>query len=227
MVVEAPGGGENRVQDKISLTVVQLTGTEVVPLTRSPGNGRLMGESESFHPSPVAFQRQSCDINDMIRRFSIVVPSFLLMLWSAGCCSSRPAASSTGDTTAVRSPEVAHLESSQLSQKPALAALARLGNRIKGTVLSVKSIDTLQYRLTLRVDSVFVEEDIPTVAEAGAVITLSPQYFQNDGGTVDPSQDRNKGLLLLKSAQAGDTVRGHIAPAADGKNWMLLDVIHW
>jgi len=105
-----------------------------------------------------------------------------------------------------------------------MAVLSRLGNRVRATVRTVRLIDSLQYAATLRIDSVYSEEDIPAIAEAGQEITVAPQYFQSEGGFIDPSSNQNKRLLSIRSAKSGDSFHATITPSSDGKEWKITDV---
>ena len=161
----------------------------------------------------------------MVRGFAdlIFICAFLVVFMD-GCC---PSSSSTSSGQADSSKSTSLKAERKPSSFPqgAVAVASRFGNDIKGTILGIQLIDSLQYKLTLRVDSVFAQEDIPVIAEARQEITARPQFSQGEGGSINPSEERNRRLLSLRSAKEGDTFHGVIALSSTTKEWYLLNVL--
>ncbi len=96
-------------------------------------------------------------------------------------------------------------------------------SHIVATVKGVVILDTVDYRITVHVDSSSAIGGLANFAEPGADITLSPRYFAAADGTVDITNDRNKRLYSLRSLQTGASVRGKVVRQPNG-NWEIADL---
>ena len=113
-----------------------------------------------------------------------------------------------------------------IRQHPAMAsALQSNVTAVTAIVKKIIPMGTLNFRLTISISQVSAQGEAPSFAEAGQEITVTPQYFLSDGGTIDTMVERNKKLLSLKAMNPGDTFQGMISLTSTGQ-WMLVEVIN-
>jgi hypothetical protein len=80
-----------------------------------------------------------------------------------------------------------------------------------------------EYSLRVTLTRTTGVEPMENLAEAGQKITLVPQYVLGSTGAPDTASVRNKGLMGLRSATKGETLKGRIALGSDGR-WVLVEV---
>ena len=122
--------------------------------------------------------------------------------------------------------------SSQSFKQMPLDSVAILSHRtaIKSNVSSVTGvingmtlIDSVQYSVSLHINSVQSKGLSENFAEEGQDVTLAPQFVVDEKNSVDVTNERNKKLLRLRYAKAGDTFNGKISLSSNGK-WVIIDV---
>ncbi len=122
------------------------------------------------------------------------------------CCSSRVS-------------EKSHTESPR--QAPPPNAMQQNSSEIQGVVDSVLVTGDTDFRISLFVRSAAQQQN--GFAAQGDHVTAMPQFVLTDSGAIDLSSDRNKVLLKLRSAKAGDVVHCKISLDSKGQ-WHLYDV---
>ena len=93
---------------------------------------------------------------------------------------------------------------------------------VDGVVTSLDIVDSLRYKVSMRVLNSRSVGSLVSLVEAGQHVVALPQFMLNEDGRVDGSYERNRRLLEVRAARPGDTVSVKIALAADGR-WMVLD----
>jgi hypothetical protein len=106
---------------------------------------------------------------------------------------------------------------------PEGTTLKRNAAEMAAVVESVEVSGDFRYRLTVRLTSLAAAEGTDTPSEQGQRLVLSPGYVFDANGAVDPSNERNRRLMALRSARPGDGVKGTISLTPE-KGWVILDV---
>lgn len=86
---------------------------------------------------------------------------------------------------------------------------------------SIVILDSVRYTAYVYIKNVKPSEAMPSFAEADQHITASPEYLKGADGSVDPENERNRNLLALRGARAGDSLEVKISLLADG-TWSLI-----
>jgi len=125
------------------------------------------------------------------------------------CCTIQQTGQQTGDST-----------KSAVHSGP--SAITQQVSYVSGIIDSVIVVDTMRYKITLRLTSVASGGSGESMAEPGQRLTLVPQFVSDANGHPDLSHSRTKSLMSLMSAKKGDTIRCSIVYSI-GNGWMLID----
>ncbi len=132
-----------------------------------------------------------------------------------GCCSTGEGRKgSSADTSVAASSPPNDGRDRSTVMKPNFIALT-------ATVESVVVIDTLRYRLIVRITSATSNEgmEVPT---AGERLELTPQFLLTGDSTVDLASARNTRLSSFRHAGRGKTFSGTILQNREHQ-WILID----
>ncbi|MBI1806813.1 MAG: hypothetical protein HYR76_07175 [Ignavibacteria bacterium] len=151
----------------------------------------------------------------MIKGISSSLICFLSL--TAGCCSTRMQQATQHSIIDSTAPAI---HKQKLSQPTTLQSNI---SAITATVNTIAPLDSINYRLSIRITQVAAEGETPSFAEAGQEVTVTPQYVLTDGGTVDTTVGHNRKLLGLKTISSGENFQGKISLTSTGQ-WMLLEV---
>lgn len=141
----------------------------------------------------------------------------LLGLLLESCCSCNSTKCETGEVGG-------SAETSSLPKLTQPAAIKQNVSLIEAVIDSVIHIDDTRFTLSLTVRSTReIEEDLPSLAEPGQKITVTPEFLPGGEKEIDLKDDRNRRLLALRSATSGTLVRGRVSLIAPGR-WILADI---
>ena len=96
-------------------------------------------------------------------------------------------------------------------------------SHITATVKSVVIVDTVNFHVTVHIDSSSAIGEMASFAEPGAEISLSPRYFLEANGSIDFANERNKRLSSLRSLGEGAMIHCKIVRMLNG-NWEIVDL---
>lgn len=151
----------------------------------------------------------------MIKTTLIILAITATLYWcGCSCCTSRQTESEIGR----------HIESPPYKNEGSPTAIKQNFSYVEAVVDSVIVIDESQYRLSIRLITVSPGSAAENLAEPGQILTVVPQFVKDAGGSSENDSDRNKRLLLLRSAKRGDKMSGNISRSADGR-WFLIDAV--
>jgi len=170
-----------------------------------------------FHTS-IDFVCKGCHIEEM-NLTKIVVFAFVL---TGFVCKSGDTVKQTTslpkpgtDSTTVPQPNVAPI----VENRTALKANA---TRVVGVLSKIDTVDNLNFRVTIHVDSVFAIGEMPSLADAGQDLSAHPKFIRDLHGLVDITNERNRRLLTLRHKPAGAPFRGIVSMQTAGF-WAIME----
>lgn len=88
---------------------------------------------------------------------------------------------------------------------------------------SVHLLEGFNYRLFILVQTAIPVGGMESILEPGQHISAMPAYVVNEAGVIDITNERNKKLLELRSAKAGDVFLGQVS-LTDKHGWVVTEV---
>lgn len=141
--------------------------------------------------------------------FLLFFPAFFF-----GCCSTRQQQREVSADSSGNVPLSVEAQSANPTvMKPNFIA-------ITATIESLIVIDTIRFRLMVVLHSASSTEGMESLS-AGERIELTPKYILADDSSINPNDARNKELLSIRSASAGEQISGVIMWNPT-HHWLLL-----